>query len=80
MEFSAGRVHINASQYFEDVSEAAWQYRIGGYQVAHKWLKDRKGRALTFDELQHYRRIIATLDETIRIQSRIDQRIRWPLP
>lgn len=42
------------------------------FQVAHKWLKDRKGRLLTFDELQHYGRIISALNETIRIQSEID--------
>ncbi len=81
MDFEGGRVHINASQYFDNVPEAAWQYRIGGYQVAHKWLKDRKGRLLTFDELQHYRRVIAALDDTIRIQGRIDAGIgTWPLP
>jgi predicted helicase len=53
MEFMQDRVYINAEQYFEGVQEPAWQYRIGGYQVAHKWLKDRKGRLLSFDDLQH---------------------------
>jgi predicted helicase len=81
MELEQDRVYINAEQYFEDVPEPVWQYRIGGYQVAHKWLKDRKDRTLTFDELQHYRRVIAALDDTIRIQAEIDTHIKtWPLP
>lgn len=56
-----------------------WEYTIGGYQIAHKWLKDRKGRLLTFDELQHYGRIVATLNETIRLQVKIDAAVgSWP--
>ena len=43
-----GRVHINADQYFADVPEIAWNFHIGGYQPARKWLKDRKGRALSW--------------------------------
>lgn len=75
------RVYINAQQYFDDVSLPAWEYHIGGYQVAHKWLKDRKGRMLTFDELSHYRRVIAALTETVSIQKKIDDIIPgWPLP
>ena len=53
-----------------------WEYTIGGYQVARKWLKDRKGRLLTFDELQHYGRVIAALNETIHLQGKIDETIR----
>ena len=57
-----------------------WHYTIGGYQVAHKWLKDRKGRVLVFNELDHYRRVIAALSETIRMQAEIDAEIkRWPI-
>lgn len=80
MEFNSRRVFINGTQYFENVSVDVWDYRIGGYQVAHKWLKDRKGRALTFDELDHYRRIVGTLDRTIELQAEIDSAIgEWPL-
>src|SRR6516225_518212 len=57
-----GRVHINATQYFDKMPKAVWEYTIGGYQVANKWLKDRKGRLLTFDELQHYGRVVAALN------------------
>jgi len=82
MEFDerGGRVYINADQYFEGVAKGVWEYHIGGYQVAHKWLKDRKGRLLTFNELDHYRRVIAALELTIRLQDEIDRAIpSWPL-
>lgn len=76
-----GRVYLNAEQYFDGVSPHVWHYHIGGYQVAQKWLKDRKGRMLTFDELAHYRRVIAALAETVELQKAIDAAIpRWPLP
>lgn len=80
VEYKSGRVYINAEQYFDGVSQAAWEYHIGGYQVTHKWLKDRKGRLLTFDELSHYRRVVAALTETITIQKEIDSVIpAWPI-
>lgn len=78
--FANGRIHINADQYFEGVGEAVWRYQIGGYQVAEKWLKDRKGRLLTFNELDHYRHVLAALHSTIEIQGQIDGLIPgWPL-
>ena len=81
VDFKDGRVYINGEQYFDGVSRKVWDYHIGGYQVAHKWLKDRKGRQLTFDDLHHYRRVIAALDETIRVQSEIDAAVpAWPIP
>ena len=61
VSFEDGRVSINAEQYFDGVPEAVWNYHIGGYQVAHKWLKDRKGRLLSFADLQHYQRVISAL-------------------
>ena len=70
-----GRVHINAEQYFERMPRPVWDYMAGGYQVANKWLKDRKGRLLTFDELQHYGRVVAALNQTIRLQAEIDAAI-----
>ena len=75
-----GRVQINTEQYFERMPAKVWEYMIGGYQVPQKWLKDRKGRLLTFDELQHYGRVVAALNDTIRIQAEIDVAIgSWPL-
>lgn len=66
------RVFINNNQYFDKVPEAAWNMYIGGYQPAQKWLKDRKGRKLEFDDIEHYRKIIAVLMETARIMKQID--------
>ena len=79
----SGKVFINATQYFFNVPRVVWAYQIGGYQVAHKWLKDRKGRLLTFAELQHYSQIIAALERTMALQADIDDAIEaaggWPL-
>ena len=66
------RVYINAEQYFEGVPESAWQFFIGGYQPAQKWLKDRKGRVLSFEDVKHYGRIIYVLQQTERIMMEID--------
>ena len=71
-----GRVHINPDQYFDNVPRIAWEFHIGGYQPAQKWLKDRKGRALSFDDVVHYQKIIKILSETDRIM----RDIRLPLP
>ncbi len=80
---NGGRVSINKAQYFGGVSKAVWEFHIGGYQVCQKWLKDRKGRKLTFDDAQHYQRIVVALNETIRLMGGIDQVIDqhggWPI-
>ena len=74
------RVYINRSQYFEGISPEVWNFHIGGYQVCQKWLKDRKGRPLTFDDLLHYQKIVVALKETIRLMQEIDGLIpRWPI-
>lgn len=80
VSFREGRIYINSEQYFDDVSRDLWEYRVGSYQVAEKWLKDRKGRLLTFDELHHYMRVLAALDATISLQGEIDAAIPgWPM-
>lgn len=66
------RVYINSEQYFEGVPESAWLFFIGGYQPAQKWLKDRKGMTLSFDDVKHYGRIIYVLQQTERIMQEID--------
>ena len=71
-EYKGGRVYINKDQYFENVPEISWNFYIGGYQPAQKWLKDRKGRVLTFDDIQHYQKIIKALLETDRVMREID--------
>ena len=78
-----GRVWINGAQSFEGVAPETWGFSIGGYRPAEKWLKDRKGRALDFADVAHYRRLCAVLAETPRIMARIDETIAahggWPL-
>jgi hypothetical protein len=71
--FADSKVWINAHQGFEDVPEVAWGFYIGGYQPAQKWLKDRKGRALSFDDIKHYQKIIKVLVETDRIMMLLNQ-------
>jgi len=68
-----GNVWINNEQYFGKVPETAWNFYIGGYQPAQKWLKDRKGRTLTNEEIEHYQKIIVALTETDRIMQEIDK-------
>ncbi len=67
---------------FEGVPEAVWEFHIGGYQVCDKWLKDRKGRTLSKDDIAHYNKIVVALSETIRLMKKIDEVIDehggWP--
>ncbi len=70
--FEDGKVFINATQYFDGVPEVAWSFYIGGYQPARKWLKDRKGRKLTSDDILHYQRIVTVLTLTDQIMREID--------
>ena len=67
------RVYINNEQYFEGVPESAWNFYIGGYQPAQKWLKDRKGMTLSFEDVMHYQRIIYVLQQTEQIMQEIDK-------
>ncbi|WP_290725421.1 type ISP restriction/modification enzyme [Fibrobacter sp. UBA2449] len=71
-----GKVYINKTQYFANVPELAWNFYIGGYQPAQKWLKDRKNRTLTFDDISHYRKIIAILIETHKLMQNLDETAR----
>ncbi|UZA17987.1 N-6 DNA methylase [Moraxella bovis] len=68
-----GKVYINDSQYFDKVPKLAWEFYIGGYQPAQKWLKDRKDRALTRHDIRHYGRIIVALSKTAQIMPVIDE-------
>ena len=75
-----GRVFINKTQHFEGVEPEVWEFHIGGYQVLHKWLKDRKGRTLSYDDVTHYGKIVVALKETIRLMAEIDEIIpSWPI-
>jgi predicted helicase len=71
--YTNGKVYINDTQYFNNVPEVAWNFYIGGYQPAQKWLKDRKDRKLEFDDILHYQKIIVALAETDRLMKEIDK-------
>ncbi len=71
--FKNGKVYINSTQYFDQVPEIAWNFFIGGYQPAQKWLKDRKDRTLSFDDIRHWQKIIVALVNTDRLMKEIDE-------
>ena len=73
VKYQNGKVYINETQYFEDVPEVAWNFYIGGYQPAQKWLKDRKDRELQVEDIRHYLKIIVALTETDRLMKEIDK-------
>jgi hypothetical protein len=72
----------SAKSAFRGVREDVWNFKIGGYQVCEKWLKDRKGRKLLKADIEHYHRIVVALSETIRLMKEIDEVIEkhggWP--
>lgn len=72
IKYEGERVHINENQYFDNVPETAWNFYIGGYQPAQKWLKDRRDRVLDFEDILHYQKIIVALTETSRLMGEID--------
>ncbi|MEG0930835.1 type ISP restriction/modification enzyme [Algoriella sp.] len=71
-KYADGKVYINDTQYFDNVPEVAWNFYIGGYQPAQKWLKDRKEIELGFEDIMHYNKIIVALTETDRLMKEID--------
>ena len=74
--YKDNKVFINRDQYFGNVPETAWNFYIGGYQPARKWLKDRKDRTLSNADIEHYQKIIVALTETERIMKEIDKN-KW---
>ena len=66
------RVYINATQYFGPVPPDVWAYQVGGYQVCEKWLKDRRERRLTLDDIRAYCRIVTALGITLALQAELD--------
>ena len=84
ISWSRDTVWVNKAQTtgFRGVPEPVWNFHIGGYQVCEKWLKDRKGRTLTDDDITHYQKIVVALSETIRLMAEIDRVIDehggWP--
>ena len=71
--FQLGRIWLNETQYFDQIPLVAWEFYIGGYQPAQKWLKDRRGRTLSYEDIRHYQKIIVALTETDRLMKVIDK-------
>ncbi len=67
------KVHINKDQHFANVLKDIWEYRIGAYQVMEKYLKDRKGRKLSLDEINHYLKVAKAIRLTIKTQEKVDK-------
>lgn len=76
VRYADRKAWINATQHFDGVPQAVWDFHVGGYQVAHKWLKDRKGRRLSFHDLRRYQAVVAALARTIELMDEIDDLIR----
>lgn len=72
-EKGLGRIWINDKQYFDNIPLTAWEFYIGGYQPAQKWLKDRQERTLEFEDILHYQKIIVALTETDRLMKEVDK-------
>ncbi len=67
------RVYFNKDQYFEGISKEVWEYQIGGYQVAEKYLKDRKWRELSQEEIEHYMSVAKAIERTIEVQRKVGE-------
>ena len=75
--YDNGKVWINKTQYFENIPSEAWEFFIGGYQPAQKWLQERKGIELNSEDINHYKKIILALFETNKIIFEIDNIISF---
>jgi len=82
-KYEGGTVWVNPTQGFEGVPQDVWEFHVGGYQVCHKWLKDRRGRVLSAEDVAHYQLVVVALQETIRLMGEIDAAIEahggWPM-
>lgn len=76
-EYKNNQVSINQTQYFDNVPEVAWNFYVGGYQPAQKWLKDRKNKQLSYDDIMHYMNIINALALTDKIMSQINEVVSY---
>ena len=67
------RVYFNKEQYFSGISKTVWEYQIGGYHVLAKYLKDRKKRELSLEEIEHYMRVAKAIARTIEVQGEVEE-------
>lgn len=72
-KYDDGSVSINNEQSFYNISKAVWDFSIGGYQPLQKWLKDRKGRVLSEQDIEHYKKMIVAIQKTQEIMAQIDE-------
>ncbi len=80
IRYTDKKVYLNATQYFGGLSEDIWTFKIGENQICNRWLKDRKGRTLSSDDIDHYQRMVVAIQETIRLMEKIDNSItKWPI-
>jgi hypothetical protein len=68
-----GQIWINTEQSFEPVEAEVWEFEVGGFQVCDKWLKDRRGRTLSVDDVETYRRLLTAISETIPLMEQLDE-------
>ncbi len=73
IKFDNGKVYINSTQHFDGITKNVWEFKIGSYQVLDKWLKERNGRKLTSNEVEHFIKTVKVLDETLHIMVKIDK-------
>ena len=73
VRYANGSVWINPTQHFTDVPVDVWNYEVGAHQVCEKWLKDRKGSVLGYNEVRQYRNILIAVAETLRLMEAIDE-------
>lgn len=76
VKYEDGKVWINEKQYFDKVPEDTYNFYIGGYQPLQKWLKDRKGRELSYDDIMHYQKIVVALSESIKLMDKVDKLVK----
>ncbi len=76
-------IMVNPTEAFQQVPEEVWNFQIGGYQVCAKWLKDRRGRQLSAEDIAHYLKILSALTATIELMAQVDESIQahggWPI-
>jgi len=81
--FADGRVYINDAQYFDGVESSVWEHTVGGYRVVEKWLKERRGRTLSFADIKQVHQIVAAIARTLSLAKAVDETIvsagGWPL-
>lgn len=83
VEGEPGRIYLNKTQYFANVPAEVWDFYVGGYQVCHRWLKDRKGRTLSYEDLLYYQSVLTAVEEMLHLMESIDETIEsyggWPI-